>query len=107
VAGRGSTLPLACSGLGGASWAGASRGRTSRMQQAGEQARVEQAELERARVEQAFRPANSDTTHEGFSPRGTRGTYPSDSLRFGEVFHGKQLAMPLHDADTHHIHVSI
>jgi len=104
MAGRGSTLPLACSVLRGASWAGA-RSRTSRTQHAWvQQAGIEQDGVERARVEQAFRPANSDTIHEGFSPRGT---YPGDSLRFGEVFHGKQLAMTLHDADTHHIHISI
>ena len=89
MAGHGSTLPLAWLEQG--------------VEQAG-RSRVEQDGVERARLEQAFRPANSDTTHEGFS---LRGTYPGDSPRFGEVFHGKQLAMTLHDADTHHIHIGI
>ena len=54
MAGRGSTLPLACSVLRRASWAGA-RSRTSRTQHAWvQQAGIEQDGVERARVEQAF-----------------------------------------------------
>jgi hypothetical protein len=54
MAGRGSTLPLACSVLRRASWAEA-RSRTSRTQHAWvQQAGIEQDGVERARVEQAF-----------------------------------------------------